>query len=145
MLFTLLIFVILIIAVLLSIVVLLQSGRGGGLAGIAAGGQAQQILGARQAPDFLEKASWTLGTLLLVLCFLAPFTIGGDRTSTLRDGGNPAPAQTAPPLGGEGVLPQGTTEGSNTPATDGAGEAAPAESGAGQTEGGGDESPAATE
>ena len=61
MLFTLLVVLILVVAILLSLVVLLQSGQGGGLAGIASGGQAQQILGARQAPDFLEKASWVLG------------------------------------------------------------------------------------
>ncbi|MDX1420344.1 MAG: preprotein translocase subunit SecG [Rubricoccaceae bacterium] len=76
--FTLLVLVILLVAILLSVVILLQSGKGGGLAGIAAGGQATQILGARQAPDFLEKATWTLGTALIVLCFLAPFTIGND-------------------------------------------------------------------
>ena len=61
------------IALLLAIAVLLQSGKGGGLAGIASGGQTTQILGARQAPDFLEKATWTLGTSFIVLCVLANF------------------------------------------------------------------------
>lgn len=70
------IFLITLIAIVMTIVVLLQAGRGGGLAGIAAGGQATQILGARQAPDFLEKATWTLGTAFIVLCIVANFFAG---------------------------------------------------------------------
>ncbi|SHK02528.1 preprotein translocase subunit SecG [Rhodothermus profundi] len=72
--FTFLIILITLIAILLVLVVLLQSGRGGGLAGIAAGG-AQQVLGARQAPDILEKTTWTLAVLFIVLCILTNFTI----------------------------------------------------------------------
>ncbi len=56
--FYLLVALILIVALLMGIVILLQNGKGGGLAGIASGGQTTQILGARQAPDFLEKATW---------------------------------------------------------------------------------------
>jgi preprotein translocase subunit SecG len=68
-----LIILITLIALLMAIVVLLQSGKGGGLAGIASGGQTTQILGARQAPDFLEKATWTLGSAFIVLCVIANF------------------------------------------------------------------------
>jgi preprotein translocase subunit SecG len=63
------------IAVLLTLIILLQSGKGGGLAGIAAGGATTQILGARQAPDILEKATWTLATAFIVLCILSNFAI----------------------------------------------------------------------
>lgn len=92
--FLFLIFVILIDAFLLGIVVLLQSGKGGGLAGIASGGQATQILGARQAPDFLQKATWVLGSALIALCFLAPFAIdSGTSRSVLQDGDTPAPIE----------------------------------------------------
>ncbi len=72
--FTFLIILITLIAILLVLVVLLQSGRGGGLAGIAAGG-AQQVLGARQAPDILEKTTWTLAAIFIVLCMLTNFTL----------------------------------------------------------------------
>ncbi len=130
--FTLLIVVILIVAILMSIVVLLQSGKGGGLAGIAAGGQATQILGARQAPDFLEKASWTLGCGLLFLCFIAPFTISGERQSSiLQENATDAPIE-APALN-----PNAPAEGTPAPAggatapTEGA--PAPAEGGAANT------------
>jgi len=68
-----LIVLITLIAIVMTVVVLLQAGRGGGLAGIGGGGQATQILGARQAPDFLEKATWTLGTAFILLCVLANF------------------------------------------------------------------------
>lgn len=74
--FTFLIVVITLIAVLLTLLVLLQSGRGGGLAGIAAGGATTQILGARQAPDVLEKGTWVLATVFILLCIATNFAIG---------------------------------------------------------------------
>lgn len=76
--FTFLIVLISIIAVLMTLVVLLQSGKGGGLAGIASGGATTQILGSRQAPDFLEKATWSLATVFIVLCILSNFVIGPE-------------------------------------------------------------------
>ena len=77
--FTVVIILISVIALMISLVVLVQSGKGGGLAGIAAGGATQQVLGARQAPDVLEKATWILATLFIVLCILSNFII--DRGS----------------------------------------------------------------
>ena len=130
MLFTLLVVLILIVAILLSLVVLLQSGQGGGLAGIASGGQAQQILGARQAPDFLEKASWVLGGGLIFLCFIAPFTISGERQrSILQENAAGTPVE-APALN-PNALPEGVAPAEGTPAPAGGsdGAAAPAESG----------------
>jgi preprotein translocase subunit SecG len=92
--------------------VLLQSGKGGGLAGIASGGQTTQILGARQAPDFLEKATWTLGSVFLVLCVLTTFVIPRDSAgnSILQQRADElpaaAPTQSAPE--GAAPAPQGT-------------------------------------
>ena len=81
MLFGLIVFLIALIAVVLILVVLVQSGKGGGLAGIAAGGTTQ-ILGARQAPDVLEKLTWVLAAIFGLLCIVSNFTIerGGDRS-----------------------------------------------------------------
>jgi preprotein translocase subunit SecG len=79
--FEFLIVVISIIGVLMTLGILLQSGKGGGLAGIASGGATTQILGSRQAPDFLEKTTWTLGGLFIVLCILTTFTIDTDETT----------------------------------------------------------------
>lgn len=69
-LFGILVFLILIIAILITFAVLLQSGKGGGLSGIAAG-STQQILGSRQAPDALVKVTWWLGGALILLCVLS--------------------------------------------------------------------------
>lgn len=80
--FTFIIIVIAIIAVLMTIVILLQSGKGGGLAGIASGGATTQILGSRQAPDFLERATWTLATAFIVLSILSNFVIGNEEAQT---------------------------------------------------------------
>lgn len=98
-----LIIVITLLAILMAIAVLLQSGKGGGLAGIASGGQTTQILGARQAPDFLEKTTWTLGTAFIVLCILANFFANPSEAqrSIIQEGG----AGTAPPV--ENPVPPG--------------------------------------
>ncbi|CAM3325326.1 preprotein translocase subunit SecG [Rhodothermus bifroesti] len=96
--FTFLIILITLLAILLVLVVLLQSGRGGGLAGIAAGG-AQQILGARQAPDILEKTTWTLAAIFIVLCILTNFTIdtGARRESIIQQRAQQEQTQPVPP------------------------------------------------
>ncbi len=73
--FVFLIVVIALIGIIMTFLVLIQAGKGGGLAGIAAGGATTQILGARQAPDVLEKATWILAALFIVLCILTNFTI----------------------------------------------------------------------
>lgn len=96
-----LIILITLIALLLAIAVLLQSGKGGGLAGIASGGQTTQILGARQAPDFLEKATWTLGTAFVVLCIIANFFANpSEAQQSIIQGSSPeAPVENPLPPG----------------------------------------------
>lgn len=128
--FTFLVILIALIAVLMVLVVLVQSGKGGGLAGIAAGGATTQILGSRQAPDILEKATWTLGTAFIVLCILTNFFIDKTGTQesviqgrsqqeqaapTLPQDGQTAPAQQVPPASNE-AAPSG---GNTTPAPSG--------------------------
>jgi preprotein translocase subunit SecG len=76
--FSFLVVFIALIGLLMTIVVLLQSGRGGGLAGIASSGATRQVLGSRQAPDTLEKATWTLATIFIVLCIVSTFFTGTE-------------------------------------------------------------------
>ena len=71
------------IAAVLVLVVLLQSGQGGGLAGIAQGGATRQVLGSRQAPDVLEKATWTLAAIFITLCVISNFFIGGGEQESV--------------------------------------------------------------
>ena len=125
--FTFLIIVITLIAIMITFVILIQSGKGGGLAGIAAGGATTQILGARQAPDVLEKATWMLATLFIVLCIMTNFAIdvGGEAQESviqqraqqeqtqpgpaLPPGGEQLPGQEqqAPPAGQQQAPPAG--------------------------------------
>ncbi len=95
--FIFLIIVITLIAAIMVFLVLIQSGKGGGLAGIAAGGATTQILGARQAPDVLEKATWILAALFISLCILTNFVIdrGQQQRSIIQQG---AQQQTQQPL-----------------------------------------------
>lgn len=112
--FIFIIVLIAIIAILISLVVLVQSGKGGGLAGIASGGATTQILGARQAPDVLEKATWTLATLFIVLCILSNFAIdrGQVQESVIQQRAQEQQqGQPMLPPGGEEGLPQEQTPG----------------------------------
>lgn len=107
-----------IIALLISIVVLLQSGKGGGLAGIASagGGGATQLLGTRHAPDILEKATWTLGGLFIVLCILTNFFIGDgtvQQESLIQQNTEQTPLQAPVPTVPAPTTP--TPEGGNPP------------------------------
>lgn len=110
--FTFIIVLITLIAILITFVVLVQSGKGGGLAGIASGGATTQILGARQAPDVLEKATWTLATLFIVLCILSNFAIDRAQVqeSVIQQRSQQQQQPMLPPGGQEG-LPQEQTPG----------------------------------
>ena len=60
---------IVIAAILLTLLVLVQNSKGGGLAaGFASG---NQVMGAPKTADFLEKATWTLIALIVVLSIAA--------------------------------------------------------------------------
>ena len=60
---------IVIAAILPTLLVLVQNSKGGGLATSFAGGN--QVMGAPKTADFLEKASWTLIAIIVVLSIAA--------------------------------------------------------------------------
>ncbi len=64
---------ILITCILLILVVLVQNSKGGGLASNFAG--SNQYMGVRKTADFLEKSTWTLAIILLVLSLSTIFVI----------------------------------------------------------------------
>jgi preprotein translocase subunit SecG len=64
---------ILITCVLLILVVLVQNSKGGGLASNFSG--SNQFMGVRKTADFLEKTTWTLAVVLLVLSLFSIFII----------------------------------------------------------------------
>ncbi len=55
-----------IVCFLLILVVMVQNPKGGGLSS-AFGGSSQQLGGVQKTTDFLDRSTWVLATLLLVL------------------------------------------------------------------------------
>ena len=72
--FTIFLALIIIVAFLLVVVIMVQNPKGGGLSS-SFGGGGQQMGGVKKTTDFLDKGSWTLATLLLVLILLSNVTI----------------------------------------------------------------------
>ncbi len=111
--FVFLIVVITLIGIIMTFLVLIQAGKGGGLAGIAAGGATTQILGARQAPDVLEKATWVLAALFIVLCILTNFAIDDGQTqrSIIQQQSQQQTTQPLAPLPQDATTPDAAGEG----------------------------------
>lgn len=72
------------VSVLLMAAVLIQNPKGGGI-DPTFGGQAQQLFGAARSTDFIEKATWVLAGLLLVLCVAAVLVVGTGGPATGAD------------------------------------------------------------
>ena len=64
---------VIICAILLILVVLIQKGKGGGLASNF--GQGNQVLGVKKTTDFLEKTTWGLAAAVVVFCLFASFAM----------------------------------------------------------------------
>ena len=100
---------ILITCILLILIVLVQNSKGGGLSSTFSA--SNQVMGVRKTTDFLEKATWTLASVLVVLCLAATAmktqTGGGsmetistrkaDEGATAMPTTAPAPAPTPAP------------------------------------------------
>ncbi len=69
--FSIFLILIVIVAFLLIVVIMVQNPKGGGLASSFGGGGSQQLGGVKKTSDFLDKSTWTLATLLLVLILLS--------------------------------------------------------------------------
>ncbi|MDO4763332.1 MAG: preprotein translocase subunit SecG [Flavobacteriaceae bacterium] len=70
MIFTILMVAIVIACILLVIIILAQNPKGGGLSGTF-GGTSSASFGIQRTNDFMEKATWTLGSVILALIFLS--------------------------------------------------------------------------
>jgi preprotein translocase subunit SecG len=118
-------------AVLLVAAILLQAGKGGGLAATFGGvsSSADAILGTRAAGNLLTKASWWCGGIFLGLAFVLSLMSTQTRRprSVLDEAFTPAPTtapaprSAAPALPLEEATPAGTktAPGSKAPATGG--------------------------
>jgi preprotein translocase subunit SecG len=96
-------------AVLLVVAILLQAGKGGGLAATFGGvsSSADAIFGTRAAGNLLTKASWWCGGLFLGLAFILSMMSARTRrpTSVLDEAFTPAPAATPGQRPGAPALP----------------------------------------
>ncbi len=83
-----------IVAILLIGIVLIQKSKGGGLS--SQFGAASSVMGVRQTNTFLEKATWTLVSCLVVLSIISAFTMPKASQGTQLRTQPVAPATTAP-------------------------------------------------
>ena len=82
---------------------MVQNPKGGGLSSSFGGGGTQQLGGVKKTTDFLDKSTWTLATLLLVLILLSNVAI--NRSSETVDSKALDPDATAQPLPEPQALP----------------------------------------
>ncbi len=73
-LFTVLTVLVLIASILITLIVLLQNGKGGGLASNFTAGN--QTFGVRQTADILEKITWGLVAFIFLLSVATTWTLG---------------------------------------------------------------------
>ena len=95
---------VILVSIFLILIVLVQNSKGGGLASNFAGNN--QYLGVRKTADFLEKSTWTLAVVLLVLSLFSIFVIPRSASNNdiidteLREqieNTDPLPAEMVPP------------------------------------------------
>ena len=92
MLSTILLIPFILICLALILIVLLQAGKGGGLAGAFGGGGGQTFLGARGAADFLGKMTIYLAVGFMVLALILSMTYGRQGGIKIREEKPPAAA-----------------------------------------------------
>ncbi|PCJ98784.1 MAG: preprotein translocase subunit SecG [Flavobacteriaceae bacterium] len=111
------IFLILILAVclLLVLVIMVQNPKGGGLSSSFGGGGTQIVGGVKKTGDFLDKSTWTLATLLIVLILLSNVALKGNYAaadSKLLQGDD---IENTPPVLPDTTTPEETTTDGVTP------------------------------
>ena len=89
-----------IVCVLLGLIILIQNPKGGGLSSGFSG--SNNIMGVQRTGDFLEKGTWSLAVVLMVLALLINVTIpkGGDvnpNNEIQNQINNPAPMSAPAP------------------------------------------------
>ena len=94
-------------ALFLILLVLIQRGRGGGLAG-AFGGMGGQSAFGTKAGDVFTKITVAVAAFWIVLCILATNVLGRQRTLFSSNLGSAAPQSVAPLTPAESTVPPAT-------------------------------------
>src|SRR5689334_24924088 len=101
--YTFLLVILILDAFVLTAAILLQSGKGSGLAANFGGASstAEALIGSRQAGNLLTKTSWWAGGIFLALSFILQIAGGRARQvrSVLDEAVRPAAQQAAPATG----------------------------------------------
>lgn len=83
-----------IVSILLIGIVLVQKSKGGGLS--SQFGNASSVMGVRQTNSFLEKTTWSLAGLIVVLSIASAYTMPKVSTGTTIRTQTSAPAPSLP-------------------------------------------------
>ena len=81
--FSIFIALILLVCFLLILVVMVQNPKGGGLSSSFGGGGSQQIGGVQKTSDFLDRSTWILSILLMVLILASNVAL--ERSGSTQD------------------------------------------------------------
>lgn len=94
--FTIFLVLITIVCFLLIIVIMVQNPKGGGLSSSLGG--STQMGGVQKTTDFLDKSTWTLATILILLILLSslsfPGMLGASESKIIDDKETVAPKNT---------------------------------------------------
>jgi len=86
--FTIFLVLIIVVCLLLVLVIMVQNPKGGGLSSSFGGGGTQIVGGVKKTGDFLDRSTWTLATLLIVLILLSNISLksnfGGSESKVLQ-------------------------------------------------------------
>ena len=74
--FSIFLVLITIVCFLLIVVIMVQNPKGGGLSSSLGG--SQMLGGVQKTSDFLDKSTWTLGTILILLIMLSSLSFTGS-------------------------------------------------------------------
>ena len=114
--YTLVVILILIVSVLLGLIVLVQNSKGGGL--VSNFGGANQMMGVRQTTDFLEKATWTMAGILVVLCLISSVTLPKNSKEGTPKSEISSQIETQMPTVPAAEVPAATTDNGTAPASE---------------------------
>lgn len=76
--FSIFLILIIIVCLLLMLVIMVQNPKGGGLSSSFGGGGNQVVGGVKKTGDFLDKSTWTLAGLLIVLILASNIALKGN-------------------------------------------------------------------
>ena len=75
--FNVILALIIVLSFLLVLIIMVQNPKGGGLSS-SFGGDTQQIGGVKKTTDFLDKTTWILASLILVLILFSNITLNSE-------------------------------------------------------------------